>query len=161
MPESPAENMVKRSEEAASRFVGSWSLLSWTLTSPDGQIEFPYGEDALGSIIYTGDGRMAAHLMRRGRKLFASENRRDSTLEERSAAFLDYFSYCGLYTVQEDAQMVTHHVETCSLPNWVGTDRVRAFHFSGDSLTLYATLVDGSKHTLVWKRQFLLRQRHP
>jgi hypothetical protein len=145
--------MMKPSEDVTCRFIGSWSLVSWTLTTPDGQIEFPYGEDALGNIIYTGDGRMAAHLMRRGRRLFASENRRDSTLEERSAAFLDYFSYCGPYTVQAEAQTVTHQVEACSSPNWVGTDRVRTFRFSGDSLTLGATLADGSKHTLVWKRQ--------
>jgi hypothetical protein len=145
--------MMKTSEDAASRLVGSWSLVSWTITTPDGQIEFPYGEDAVGSIIYTGEGRMAAHLMRRGRELFASENRRDSTLEERSKAFLDYFSYCGPYTVQEDAQTVTHHVETCSSPNWVGTSRVRTFRFSGDSLTLHAAHGDGSKHTLVWRRE--------
>jgi hypothetical protein len=140
------------SEDIASMFIGSWSLVSWTLTAPDGQIEFPYGEDAVGNIIYTQEGRMAAHLMRRHRNLFASENRRDSTLEERSAAFLEYFSYCGPYTVQPEVQKVTHHVEACSSPNWVGTDRVRTFRFSGDSLTLYGVLADGSKHTLVWKR---------
>jgi Lipocalin-like domain len=144
---------MKPSEEITANFIGSWSLVTWTLTAADGQTEFPYGEDAVGYIIYAPAGRMAAHLMRRHRKPFASENRRDSTLEERSAAFLDYFSYCGPYTVQTDAQTVTHHVEACSSPNWVGTDRVRTFRFSDNSLTLYAELPDGSKHTLVWKRQ--------
>ena len=84
------------------------------------------------------DGRMAAHLMRRGRALLRSENSRETTPDERAAAFLDYFSYCGPYTVQQDAQTVTHHVLACSSPNWVGTDQVRAFRFSGDALILGA-----------------------
>jgi hypothetical protein len=148
-----AEKTMNLSESSASKLlVGSWALVSWKLTASDGQSEFPYGEDAVGSIIYTENGHMAAHLMRRRRNLFASENRRDSTLEERSAAFLDYFSYCGPYTVQPDEQTVTHHVLACSSPNWVSTDRVRTFRLSGDLLTLGALLADGSKHTLVWKR---------
>jgi Lipocalin-like domain len=140
------------SEDIASLFIGSWSLIAWILTTPDGQTEYPFGEDAVGCIMYTGDGRMAAHLMRRQRALFTSENLRETTPDERAVASLDYFSYCGPFTVQPGARTVTHHVEACSSPNWVGTDRVRAFHFSGDSLILRAAVKDGSKHTLVWER---------
>ncbi len=140
------------SDDVATKFIGSWSLTSWTLTAPDGRIEFPYGEDAVGCIIYTAEGRMAAHLMRRQRVLFRSDNRRESTPEERAAAFFDYFSYCGPYTLQPDARTITHHVEACSFPNWVGTDLVRTFRFEGDSLTLWAALASGAEHVLVWKR---------
>ena len=52
------------SDDVATKFVGSWSLMSWTLTALDGRIEFPYGEDAVGCIMYTPEGRMAEHLMR-------------------------------------------------------------------------------------------------
>jgi hypothetical protein len=153
MPDrSKAEKTMMRSDDVAAKFVGSWSLMSWTLTAPDGRIEFPYGEDAVGCIIYTPEGRMAAHLMRRQRDLFRSDNRRESTPEERAAAFLDYFSYCGSYTLHPDARTITHHVEACSFPNWVGTDLVRNFRFEGDSLTLWAALASGAEHILVWKR---------
>jgi Lipocalin-like domain len=140
------------SDDVATKFVGSWSLMSWTLTAPDGRIEFPYGEDAVGCIMYTPEGRMAAHLMRRQRDRFSSDNRREATPEERAAAFLDYFSYCGPYTLQPDARTITHHVEACSFPNWVGTDLVRNFRFENDSLTLSAALASGAEHILVWKR---------
>ena len=141
------------SDDVATKFVGSWSLMSWTLTAPDGRIEFPYGEDAVGCIMYTPEGRMAAHLMRRQRDLFRSDNRRESTPEERAAAFLDFFSYCGPYKLQPDAwDTITHRVEACSFPNWVGTDLVRNFRFEGDSLTLWAALASGAKNILVWKR---------
>jgi hypothetical protein len=153
MPDlSTAEKTMMPSDDVATKFVGSWSLMSWTLTAPDGRIEFPYGEDAVGCIMYTPEGRMAAHLMRRQRDLFSSDNRRESTPEERAAAFLEYFSYCGPYTLQPDARTITHHVEACSFPNWVGTDLVRNFRFEGDSLTLWAALASGAEHILVWKR---------
>jgi Lipocalin-like domain len=139
-------------QDVASLFIGSWSLVSWTRTDSDGQAEYPFGEDAVGCIIYTGDGRMAAHLMRRQRALLRSEYSRETTPDERAAAFLDYFSYCGPFTVQHGAQTVTHHVEACSSPNWVGTDQVRTFRFSGDALSLRADRTDGSKSTLLWKR---------
>jgi Lipocalin-like domain len=153
MPDRSApEKTMMPSDDVATKFVGSWSLMSWALTAPDGRIEFPYGEDPVGCIIYTADGRMAAHLMRRERVRFRSDNRRESTPEERATAFLDYFSYCGLYTLQPDARTVTHHVEACSFPNWVGTSLIRTFRFEGDSLTLWAALASGAENVLVWNR---------
>jgi len=147
------ESTMKPSEDIANSFIGTWSLVSWILTTPDGESEYPFGADAVGCIMYTADGYMAAHLMRRQRTLFKSENRHASTPDERAAAFLDYFSYCGSYSVKPGAETVTHHVEACSSPNWVGRDQVRTFRFSGDSLTLCAETADGSKHTLVWERR--------
>ena len=143
---------MRTSDEIATLFIGSWSLLSSILTTPDGRTEYPFGEDAVGCIMYTADGRMAAHLMRRQRDRFRSDNRRESRPEERAAAFLDYFSYCGRYSLQPDARTITHHVEACSFPNWVGTGLVRNFRFEGDSLTLWAALASGAEHILGWKR---------
>ena len=140
-------------KDVAARFVGSWSLVSWALSRPDGTTECPFGEDAVGWIMYTADRRMSAHLMRRDRPLLKSERLRESTPEERAVAYLDHFSYCGSYSLQLEAQTVTHHVEVSSSPNWVGTDRVRSFELEADSLTLSATNADGSKNRLVWKRQ--------
>src|ERR1700720_4235650 len=92
MPDrSSTENTMRPSEDIASLFIGSWSLVSWIRTTPDGHNEYPFGEDAVGCIMYTGDGRMAAHLMRRQRALLRSENSRETTPDERAAAFLDYF----------------------------------------------------------------------
>jgi hypothetical protein len=146
------EKTMSPSDEIAALFIGSWSLVSFTLTTVDGRAEYPFGADAVGCIMYTGDGYMAAHLMRRQRTLFASEKRQASTLDERAAAYLDYFSYCGSYTVKPGALTVTHHVLACSSPNWVGRDQVRTYRFSGDSLTLWATIADGSQNTIVWQR---------
>jgi hypothetical protein len=137
--------------DKSARFIGSWSLITWTSIAPDGTTQYPFGDDAVGYIFYTEDGHMAAHLMRRQRPSFSSDNLLASTPEERAAAYLDHFSYCGRYTVHQGAATVTHHVQASSAPNWVGKDQVRAFRFSEDSLTLSAANLDGSEHVLIWK----------
>ncbi len=139
--------------DVTGQFVGSWSLVSWTAASADGEVAHPFGEDALGRIMYDASGQMAALLMRRRRTAFASDNPQETTPEECQAAFREYFSYCGSFTVQAAAGKVTHHVEVASYPNWAGKDQQRNFEFSGDTLALSFVDTDSVTHELVWERQ--------
>jgi Lipocalin-like domain len=40
--------------------VGAWQLLSWENRADDGQVTYPMGTDALGSLLYTAAGRFAS-----------------------------------------------------------------------------------------------------
>jgi hypothetical protein len=42
-----------------STLVGAWRLLSWENRTADGQVTYPMGIDALGSLLYTADGRFS------------------------------------------------------------------------------------------------------
>lgn len=134
------------------QFIGAWSLVSWTAKTPDGTIRHPYGEHPVGQILYQPQGRMAACLMRRERTPFASNNRHKATPAEHEAAYREYVSYFGAFTVQESSGTVTHHVEGATFPNWIGTDLVRNYRFSDGTLTLSLTGPDGSVHELTWRR---------
>ena len=46
--------MMTLANDFIARFIGSWSLVTWTSTSPDGQTQYPFGEDAVGYLFYTG-----------------------------------------------------------------------------------------------------------
>ena len=118
---------MSQEKEGLALFCGTWSLVSWKATPPDGKTIHPFGEDAQGRIMYDSKGYMAAHLMRRHRTSFASHNPLDSTVDECYAAYREYFSYYGSYTVQQSKGTVAHHVEGSSFPNWVGRDQVRSF----------------------------------
>jgi hypothetical protein len=59
-PEPTAESEPASAANATNAFVGSWSLVSWTRTTEDGQTTYPYGEDAFGRIAYLPNGRMMA-----------------------------------------------------------------------------------------------------
>ena len=45
------------------RFVGTWKLVSWRISTDDGGWRHPLGPDAKGLIVYAPDGYMSASLM--------------------------------------------------------------------------------------------------
>jgi hypothetical protein len=144
--------MGTNASEIVRQFIGAWSLVSWRAIAPDGAISHPYGDDAVGQIIYQPEGRMTASLMRRERQRFASNDRLQATPAEREAAYRDFLSYFGSFSVQEAEKTVTHHVEGATFPNWRGTDLVRTFRFADGHLTLSLVRADGTVHELVWAR---------
>ena len=72
--------------------------------------------------------------------------------EERDAAYRDFLSYFGSFSVQADEKTVTHHVEGATFPNWVGTDLVRDYAFADGMLTLSVVRPHGTQHALKWKK---------
>ena len=45
--------------------VGAWQLLSWENRAADGQVTYPMGTDALGSLFDTASGRFSVTISRR------------------------------------------------------------------------------------------------
>ncbi len=45
---------------SADSFVGAWVLDDWRTTNEAGEVAFPFGQTALGQIIYSSSGRMTA-----------------------------------------------------------------------------------------------------
>lgn len=121
------------------QFVGTWHLVSWARAIRE-TVEFPYGRNARGMIIYTPDGMMSGALM-------ASE--RD---ESKMAG--GYLSYSGSFVVDLDAKTVSHNVEMASIPEWVGMTLVREFEFeTPEFLVLSLTDEEGGRHSLRWVRR--------
>jgi hypothetical protein len=120
-------------------------------------VNYPYGRNPFGILIYDPDGNVFVLLMRRDRPKFASDDTWGGTPEEIKAAFEGFNAYCGTYEVNEDKGTVTHHLEGSMFPNWVGTDQVRFLKRSGDQLTLSTPPmpVSGKQSTvqLVWARK--------
>ena len=109
--------------------------------------------------MYDGSGQMAALLMQRERTAFDSDRPQEATPEECEAAFREYFSYYGSFTVHAAAGRVTHHVVAASHPNWVGQDQERTFDFTGRTLTLSFVNSDDIRHELVWEKSQTTEQR--
>ena len=134
-------------------FIGTWRLLSYEIRRADGEIKYPWGQDPVGLLIYSGDGYMSVAMMSVGRNRFTDKDVKKGTKEEKATAVDTYVSYSGRYEVQGD--MVIHHVEVCLFPNWVGNEQKRTFQFDGNRLTLSTPLPGGdiqrSAH-LVWER---------
>ncbi|MCA1654657.1 MAG: lipocalin-like domain-containing protein [Sphingomicrobium sp.] len=120
--------------QQSTSLVGSWKLVSASAVSGEGRpIALPFGDSPSGEITYTGDGRVSVLISHGGRKLLSAD-RIAAPTAEKAEAFATFFAYAGTYSVRRD--QVVHHVEISSVPNWVGTDLVRAVKVTGNELTL-------------------------
>lgn len=133
------------------RLLGSWQVVSWEWHDAEGAVTSPLGEDPAGQLIYDSSGAMSAQLMRRDQPPFQDEDWRAATVEEKARAWSGYFGYFGTYTVDEEAGIVTHHVEGSAFPNLVGTEQVRSALLDGDRLSLVAETAWG-RVSLTWER---------
>jgi hypothetical protein len=139
---------------AASRIVGTWQLMTRTVSRADGTtiVDPVLGEKPTGRLVYDASGAMMLQMMRTGRKdaISTPANARDKTTPR---VILGYDSYFGRYTVDEKAGTVTHHVEGSLFPEDLGEDWVRPFTLDGDKLTLRLTSpADGLTRTLAFQR---------
>ncbi|MFE8599440.1 lipocalin-like domain-containing protein [Archangium violaceum] len=133
--------------------IGTWKLLSLDVIR--GEQRRPlWGEAPVGQLIYAGDGRMAAEIMATDRRLWTNPDVLRASVDERAEALASYISYAGRWELEGGT--VSHHIEVCVVPNWVGTRQTRRVMFSGDNLTLSTEpiLIDGGVQVIEvrWRR---------
>lgn len=139
------------------KFVGSWRLVSSTFQQ-EGNIIYPLGEAAQGRLMYDGHGNMAAQLMRPERETLSGKDETAVILQKTKVAFDGYTAYYGTFDIDSKRGIVIHHVTASMLPNWVGRDLERFYHFSDNDNRLSLTTPPmGNKErpivgTLVWER---------
>lgn len=137
--------------------LGAWKLVSAEFRRGDGTVQEYLGKDPDGMLVYTADGFMSVHLMRRDRPKFSTNDRLAGTPEQIQSAFQGYHGYYGTFTVNAEEQSVTHHLQGALFPNWVGVDQKRFFQLAGNELTLRTVplLLAGQEVVgyLVWRRR--------
>ncbi len=126
----------KETGKLAERIVGSYRLISAEGQSSDGKVTQDWGPKPLGRLMMDAGGRMSIHLLNPSRRLFGSGDFLRPTPEELEEAFVGYFGYFGSYTLEENAGVLTFHVEGAAYPNYIGTKQQRFFTVEGDRLTL-------------------------
>ncbi len=149
-------NSTKQSEKEGTThnsFIGTWKFISLVGESTEGDILYPYGENLYGKLMYDPKGNMSVFLMRQNRPKFVSGDIYKGTSEEIKFAFENFDAYSGTYRIDVDKGTVTHCIEGSRFPNWEGTNQVRYYKISNDTLTLSATLVLQEKE---WELKALL-----
>lgn len=143
---------MEKVKKSTKKFIGSWQLMEWTAELDNGEIVFPFGEDAKGRITYDKDGYMSVQIMKNRRHLFQSEDPLQAQPEEITEAYNGFIAYCGLYEVNPDMHQILHHIEISSFPNWVGQHQLRHYEFTEDKLILKSDFIGKSRHKLIWKK---------
>ena len=137
------------------QFIGVYKLISCERKFKDGRIEYPYGEKPVGRITYDKAGRMSAQLMKPGLRSTVAPGTNfggaKADCEELRVAAEGFIAYYGRFDIDEATKMVTHHVEACLVPSWVGTDLKRNYRFTGKNLVL--SVQSTNLLELVWERE--------
>ena len=103
--------------ECSKEFLGSWSLVSFERVLSNGEVLKPFGDAALGSLLYQADGHMSAQLSGLNRPKLSSGEPLDASVEETSDAWRSYMGYWGSYRVFAERRVVVHRAEGSSFLN--------------------------------------------
>ncbi len=80
--------------------VGTYRLLYGGIERPDGTVEYPYGEDAIGYLVYLDNDRVSWHIMAANRPPFSDPDLLGGTPEENDKAFRTSNGYFGNYRIE-------------------------------------------------------------
>jgi len=126
--------------------------VTWQSIGEDGAISYPLGEDVTGQLMYDAQGnRMSAQLVALNQPRFESDDWRAATPAEMVAAWPRYFGYFGTFSIDTEAAVVIHHIESGWFPNLVGTEQERHYRFGDGELILDAETTWG-RVRIVWRR---------
>jgi hypothetical protein len=128
--------------------IGTWRLVSFEERATEGSITHPYGEHALGLLVYDASGRMCVQVMRRDRGVLSAESLKEVELDELRSAIEGFTAFFGSYEVDEKDRTIIHTVEGHVLPNSVGKRLKRRFELAGNRLVL----MPAENRRVVWER---------
>ncbi|HMK67539.1 MAG TPA: lipocalin-like domain-containing protein [Stellaceae bacterium] len=144
---------VQKAKLDKTKLVGSWTLVSISNTSPDGNTRQTFGQGD-GIMIFGANGTFVQVVARGDLPKIASNNRTTATADENKAVVLGSLSLFGTYKLDPKTGALTLHVLRSSYPNWNNGDQMRTI----TSLTagemkwdVIAPSVGGSS-AAVWKR---------
>lgn len=137
---------------AKNPLIGTWKLMSFVMTTT-GERSTPFDEHPNGYLSYPADGRM--HAIGTADQRVAPTDI-VATDEERVKLHRTMFAYAGTYSVEPGK--VGHHVDISWNQIRNGSDQVRFYTLTGDTLTITTaagrSAFDGrdSQGILVWRK---------
>jgi hypothetical protein len=126
--------MTPKAAAAAKALTGTWQLVRYENTMPDGKVEMPFGAHPKGYFTYDATGHLSIHIMRTPPAVpFTAGDAKGTDAEVRNA-YDGYAGYFGTWRVNDDATAVIHVVEGALRPSYTGTEQFRPFTLTGDTL---------------------------
>jgi Lipocalin-like domain len=132
--------------------LGTWKLKSYVVITAAATRSTPYGENPTGYITYTADGRMHVIGAADGRIMPVDPTPPDN---ERVVLHDTMFAYAGTYSLE--VGKVIHHIDISWNQAWTGTDQIRYFEVSGNTLALTMRVADSAndaetRYVAVWEK---------
>lgn len=149
------QNAIGQQNPLREQLAGTWTLLSWEQTNPDGSKVQQFGANPIGIAFFDADGHYIISVMRSDRANYKIDNfgqLAQVTADESKATVLGTITYFGTYKVNETTGIIAIHVDASTFPNWNGTDLERLFEVTRDRLKLTVRPPRGGTVDVLWKR---------
>ena len=153
--EGMMQSAVGQQRPLKEQLAGTWILISWEQTNPDGSKVQQFGANPSGIAFFDAAGHYIISVMRADRANYKIDNfgqLAQVTAEESKATVLGTITYFGTYSVSEADRTIAIHVDASSFPNWNGTDLERLVEVTQDRLKLTVRPPRGGTVDVLWKR---------
>jgi hypothetical protein len=148
-----ATDSLAQQKSLKEQLVGTWTLVSSDQVRPDGSKLKQFGANPKGINVFEANGRFFIMVASADNSKIASKNRSMTTSEE-DGLIVESIAYYGTYTVNEEVNVISLHLDASTLPNQVGTDQKRAItSLTADELQYSSpAAISGVEVHQVWRR---------
>ena len=148
-----ASDALAQQKSVKEQLVGTWTLVSSDQVRPDGSKLRQFGANPNGINVFDANGRFFL-MMASADNLRMASNDRSMTKSEEDGLIVESIAYYGTYTVNEEVNVISLHLDASTFPNQVGTDQKRSITSLTASELKYSSLAakSGDQVHQVWKR---------
>jgi hypothetical protein len=148
-----ASDSVAQQKSLKEQLVGTWTLVSSDRLRPDGSKLKQFGANPKGINVFDANGRFFLMVASADNSKIASRDPSMMTSEE-DGLIVESIAYYGTYTVNEEVNVISLHLDASTFPNQVGTDQKQAItSLTADELKYSSpAAISGVQVHQVWKR---------
>jgi Lipocalin-like domain len=148
-----ASNSLAQQKSLKEQLLGTWTLVSSDQVRADGSKLKQFGANPKGINVFDANGRFFLMMASADNSQIAS-NGRGKTNSEEDGLTVESIAYYGTYTVDEEVNVISLHLDASTFPNQIGTDQKRNVTFLTADELKYSSpaAISGVQVHQVWKR---------
>jgi hypothetical protein len=149
-----ASDSLAQQKSLKEQLVGTWTLVSSDQVRPDGRKLKQFGANPKGINVFDANGRFFIMVASADNSRIAARDPNETNQEEVGGLIAESIAYYGTYTVNEEVNVISLHLDASTFPNQVGTDQKRTItSLTADELKYSSPAVtSGVQVHQVWKR---------
>jgi hypothetical protein len=117
-----ASDSLAQQKTLKEQLVGTWMLVSSDQVRPDGSKLKQFGANPEGINVFDANGRFFVMIASADKSKIASKDPSKTNSQE-DGLIVKSIAYYGTYTINEEVNVISLHLDASTFPNQVGTDK--------------------------------------
>jgi hypothetical protein len=123
---SASNSLAQQKKLLKEQLVGTWTLVSSDQVRPDGSKLKQFGANPKGINVFDANGRFFVMIAGADNSQIAARDSAKANSEEIGGLIAESIAYYGTYTVNDEVNVISLHLDASTFPNQVGTDQKRS-----------------------------------